>query len=105
MKEQVEERLHFYETGATPRKNTEVMKEAIAEAKSVLVAAAEGAPGDLVSSEKKKKKKKKRTSELDDSALVQAQADLFVEEMETDSGAASAKKKKKKHKKSLETEA
>ena len=104
LKEQVEERLHFYETGATPRKNTEVMKEAIAEAKAVLVTVAEGTPGDLASSEKKKKKKKKRSSELDDSTHVQPQDDLFAEEMETDSGAASAKKKKKKHKKSLETE-
>lgn len=106
LKEQVEERLHFYETGTTPRKNTDVMREAIAEAKAVLVTAAEGTPGGPAgSSEKKKKKKKKRISELEESGLVQAPEELLVEEMETDSGAASAKKKKKKHKKSLETEA
>ena len=32
LKEQVEERLTFFETGATPRKNIDVMKEAISEA-------------------------------------------------------------------------
>ena len=31
LKEQVEERLTFFETGATPRKNIDVMKEAISE--------------------------------------------------------------------------
>ena len=29
LKEQVEERLSFFETGATPRKNLDVMKEAM----------------------------------------------------------------------------
>eukprot|EP01137_Pigoraptor_chileana_P005743 Opistho-2@49202 len=32
MREQVEERLNFYETGVAPRKNIDVMKEALAEA-------------------------------------------------------------------------
>lgn len=31
LREQVEERLAFFETGATPRKNLDVMKEAIGE--------------------------------------------------------------------------
>lgn len=31
LKEQVEERLTFFETGATPRKNVDVMKEAMSE--------------------------------------------------------------------------
>ena len=31
LKEQVEERLTFFETGATPRKNIDVMKEAMSE--------------------------------------------------------------------------
>ena len=31
LKEQVEERLMFFETGATPRKNIDVMKEAMSE--------------------------------------------------------------------------
>lgn len=31
LRDQVEERLAFYETGETPRKNLEVMKEAVAQ--------------------------------------------------------------------------
>lgn len=31
LREQVEERLSFYETGAVPRKNVDVMKEAVQE--------------------------------------------------------------------------
>lgn len=48
MHEQVEERLKFYESGEAPRKNVDVMKEAISE-----VTAGQ-------TSEKKKKKKKKK---------------------------------------------
>ncbi len=33
LKEQVEERLKFYETGDAPKKNAEVMKEAMEEVK------------------------------------------------------------------------
>jgi len=34
LKDQVEERLNFYETGTTPRSNEEVMKEAVQKVKS-----------------------------------------------------------------------
>lgn len=44
----MEDRLKFYETGDTPKKNIDVMKEAIEEVTQ------------LASSEKKKKKKKKK---------------------------------------------
>jgi len=59
LKEQVEERLKFYETGETPRKNVLVMEEAITELKKLQ---------DTVtpSSEKKKKKKKKVKMEEED---------------------------------------
>ena len=58
LKEQVEERLKFYETGETPRKNVLVMEEAITELKKLQ---------DTVtpSSEKKKKKKKVKVEEED----------------------------------------
>lgn len=52
LKEQVEERLKFYETGETPRKNVSVMEEAISELKKLQATV-------TPSSEKKKKKKKK----------------------------------------------
>ncbi|XP_050313623.1 nucleolar protein 56 [Anthonomus grandis grandis] len=50
LRQQVEDRLKFYETGDVPKKNIDVMKEAIEEV------------NELVKSEKKKKKKKKRTA-------------------------------------------
>ncbi|XP_066260930.1 nucleolar protein 56 [Euwallacea similis] len=50
LKQQVEDRLKFYETGNVPKKNIDVMQEAIEEVKH------------LVTSENKKKKKKKRTA-------------------------------------------
>ncbi|NWT48350.1 NOP56 protein, partial [Chroicocephalus maculipennis] len=56
LREQVEERLAFYETGEPPRKNLEVMKEAVVEASEVV---AEGGGKQ----EKKEKKKKKREKE------------------------------------------
>lgn len=36
LREQVEERLSFYETGAVPRKNVDVMKEAVKEVRGCL---------------------------------------------------------------------
>ena len=37
LREQVEDRLKFYESGDIPRKNVDVMHEALAEAQAVLV--------------------------------------------------------------------
>ena len=37
LRNQVEDRLKFYETGDIPAKNVDVMKEALAEAKALLV--------------------------------------------------------------------
>lgn len=34
LRDQVEERLSFYETGEAPRKNLDVMKEAVAEVRA-----------------------------------------------------------------------
>lgn len=62
MKEQVEERLRFYEEGVAPKKNVDAMKEAVEKVKSQLGAEAVG--GDGGSSKKDKKKKdKKRAAE------------------------------------------
>uniref|UniRef100_W5KKZ3 Nucleolar protein 56 n=1 Tax=Astyanax mexicanus TaxID=7994 RepID=W5KKZ3_ASTMX len=59
LRDQVEERLSFYETGETPRKNLDVMKEAVAEATEV---AAE-MKRKLEKKEKKEKKREKRRLE------------------------------------------
>lgn len=37
LREQVEERLSFYETGAVPRKNVDVMQEAVKEVRNAAV--------------------------------------------------------------------
>ena len=57
LRDQVEERLKFYETGAAPRKNMDVMNEVARQ----LASNADG--DDNVQAEKKKKKKKKKTEE------------------------------------------
>lgn len=60
LRQQVEDRLKFYETGDIPKKNIEVMKEAIEEI---------GLSADMVdgtaSAKKKKKKKEKKEVAMD----------------------------------------
>merc|ERR1712083_1096882 len=56
LRDQVEDRLKFYETGDTPKKNIDVMKEAIEQAEIAAAAA-------LKAEKKKKKKDKKRRLE------------------------------------------
>jgi nucleolar protein 56 len=56
LRQQVEDRLKFYETGDIPRKNIDVMKEAVEEA--------EAAAQLQMAKKKKKKKSKKRSSEV-----------------------------------------
>ncbi|XP_058060258.1 nucleolar protein 56 [Anopheles bellator] len=101
LKQQVEDRLKFYESGETPRKNLEVMQEAIAVASEQQAAA------------KKKKKKNKRKN---DEANVSAQngatngADESVlngstVDMDQTADVANGEPKKKKKKKSKVTEA
>ena len=58
MKEQVEERLRFYEDGVAPRKNIDMMGEALAKVKEQL-----GAEGKEAAPKKEKKKDKKRAAE------------------------------------------
>ena len=79
--DQVEDRLTFYDTGEAPKKNLDVMREAIAELnKSV-------AEGDE-QGEKKKKKKKKGADKEEKEAAVEVKEESDVKD----------KKKKKKQK-------
>lgn len=78
LRQQVEDRLKFYETGDIPKKNIEVMQEAIEEVKNLSEKAA------------KKKKKKKRTAS---EALDESQANGTAE---SESLEPPKKKKKKK---------
>ncbi|XP_033340792.2 nop56 ribonucleoprotein [Megalopta genalis] len=58
LRQQVEDRLKFYETGEIPKKNIDVMKEALEEAAQILASIETETP------KKKKKKDKKRKSEV-----------------------------------------
>ncbi|NXA43709.1 NOP56 protein, partial [Eudromia elegans] len=93
LREQVEERLAFYETGEPPRKNLDVMKEAMVEASEVVAEVRR-------KQEKKEKKKKKREKRrLEALAAAEELEDSVLEENETEP------KKKKKKKKEQELEA
>jgi len=90
LKEQVEERLKFYETGDLPRKNVDVMNEAVEEVADE-------------AKKKKKKEKKKRKAEAADTTLdTTAGADTTMEAADGDEP---PKKKKKKKNKENEPEA
>ncbi|XP_062867156.1 nucleolar protein 56 [Trichomycterus rosablanca] len=100
LRDQVEERLSFYETGETPRKNLDVMKEAVVEA-------GEAAAEIKRKTEKKEKKKKKRekrrlealsTAEGDEEEVEakKAKSNRDAHENGEEADRAVAKKKKKK---------
>merc|ERR1712029_278423 len=76
LKEQVEDRLKFYETGDLPRKNVEVMAEAVEEA------------AEDAKKKKKKEKKKRKAEDAEEPVVTEEAAD--TEEP--------PKKKKKKNK-------
>ncbi|CAG0904142.1 unnamed protein product [Cyprideis torosa] len=81
MKEQVEERLKFYASGAKPRKNLDVMK-----------LAAEQAKLEAESSGKKKKSKKRKSSQMENGEV---EAETIVNGNEESLSSAEKKKKKK----------
>ena len=104
LKQQVEDRLKFYESGEVPRKNIEVMQEAMA------AVAAETQNGTAETPVKKEKKKKKRKLEeaANGKSEEQAVATNGKEESETaadENGEEPKKKKKKKKNKNKDAEA
>ncbi|XP_074109009.1 nop56 ribonucleoprotein [Cotesia typhae] len=95
LRQQVEDRLKFYETGDVPKKNIEVMKEALAEAALAIEAEVNG-NGEVDGEGKKKKKNKNKKRKAED-------ADITTEEVngeENGVGKENGEKKKKKKKKS-----
>lgn len=90
LRDQVEERLKFYDTGDTPRKNLDVMTAVATSLRKM-----SGADGSA-SAKKDKKKKKKRDSEA-------AEMDVDEEEVELKS-AKKAKKSKKEKEEEVEVE-
>eukprot|EP00731_Ephydatia_muelleri_P020406 Em0013g133a len=93
LKGQVEERLSFYESGVVPKKNIDVMKEAIAELK-------EKQQNATVLSEKKKKKRKRDETEEEVQEQQPAVESAAMETTAETDGV--TPKKKKKSRKSLE---
>lgn len=124
LKQQVEDRLKFYETGENPAKNIDVMRQAVTEAGDAKEAAVKAQKkqakkmkrklaemnesmetadepsmnGTMNGEEPKKKKKKKKDKENDESQIVEVSAEP-QEDVETPA------KKKKKKKKSADEEA
>ncbi|XP_061730705.1 nucleolar protein 56 [Nerophis ophidion] len=115
LREQVEERLSFYETGEVPRKNIDVMKEAVQQAADVAVEMKR----KLNKQEKKRKKREKKLQELKEEegedGNVEVNGDVetpvakkkkhAAEAAENGAGDSSAKKKKKQKVKEEEEEA
>ncbi|XP_046723370.1 nucleolar protein 56 [Silurus meridionalis] len=99
LRDQVEERLAFYETGETPRKNLDVMKEAVVQAGEVAEIKRK-----IEKKEKKRKKREKRKSEALSTAegeeeaveAKKAKANGDSETQETREAGVTGKKKKKK---------
>ncbi|ELT94557.1 hypothetical protein CAPTEDRAFT_159443 [Capitella teleta] len=104
LRDQVEERLTFYETGDAPQKNVDVMKTAIGKAAEE----AEAARLEKKNKKKEKKKAKKRKAEEksqngDTSLNTTGAADTTME-MEEEGDEPAAKKQKKKKKKAKKAE-
>jgi len=101
LREQVEERLKFYQTGAKPRKNIDVMNEVAQH----LAAAGTSTPRKKDSmdidpkknkSSKKKKKRKLDSDEEEEAFITPQKSQKLTEEVVTPKSS-SKKKKKKKH--------
>lgn len=95
LKQQVEDRLKFYESGDVPRKNIEVMKEAIEAASQEVVSAPQS----------EKKKKKKRQAEAETNGANDNGALPVEEEAENGNADADGEPKKKKKKKNKNKQA
>merc|ERR1739842_277391 len=85
LKEQVEERLKFYETGDLPRKNVDVMNEAVEEA------------ADELKKKKKKEKKKRKAEEASGDTTMDTTAGADTTQESADGDEPPKKKKKKKN--------
>jgi nucleolar protein 56 len=89
LREQVEERLRFYDTGETPRKNIDVMTSVSDTLKKTVEK----------SDKKEKKSKKDKKSSDDEIVLPSKKKEEVVEEEADEDGSEDKKKKKKKDKK------
>ena len=98
LREQVEERLKFYETGSAPRRNIDVMSEV---AKSLKVDDDDDVDMEDATpkKDKKSKKKDKKKRKADDDGEADAEEKPSKKAKSSEEAAASDKKKSKKEKK------
>jgi len=99
LKQQVEDRLSFFETGEVPKKNIDVMKEACAK-----IEANSAEPEESGEKKKKRKKKKKSKAASDNEDEEVSPAKKAKVEDESDEVPEETPKKKKKKKKSAQPE-
>ena len=92
LRQQVEDRLKFYETGDVPKKNIDVMKEAIEEAAQTVV------EEEVPKKKKKKDKKRKREEEELQNGNSNGVSEEAVKEEDAVDDLPKKKKKKKKSK-------
>jgi nucleolar protein 56 len=93
LRDQVEERLKFYETGAAPRKNLDVMKEAMKEAHDEAGNGSDsGDDSDVEVAVAKSSKKDKKKSKATSSGKADDDDDDDDDKMEVDAGGESAKR-------------
>jgi nucleolar protein 56 len=100
LKEQVEERLRFYDTGAAPRKNVDVMnavRKELEEAGVLVVGA--GEEGEKKKKKKKKEKKREEEEGEEEDAASSPTKEGNKRKAEVEESAEKKKKKKKKEKK------
>ena len=105
LQKQVEDRLKFYDSGALPPKNAEIMADAVLKA--------EEAKNEIIKKEKKKKEKKKSKKAKNGEEAATNGVETHMEEMSikeesaikqenTDEVAEPKKKKKKKNKENID---
>ena len=99
LRDQVEERLKFYETGAAPRKNVDVMEEVARQLKAGQPDDDDEVMEDASDDKPKKKEKKKKKDKKRKAEDVEAEGD----EEEEPKSVKKAKKESKKSKKDPET--
>ncbi|XP_029359166.1 nucleolar protein 56 [Echeneis naucrates] len=87
LREQVEERLSFYETGEVPRKNVDVMKEAVKEATDVAA--------EIKRKLDKKEKKRKKREQKQQEANGETNGEAGVENGDADATVTKKKNKKR----------
>lgn len=88
LREQVEERLKFYEDGTAPRKNLEVMKEAVVEA---------AADNEMDVDSDQRKGSSSNVTPMEDADVIKLEKEEAIETPSTDKKKSKKKKSKKEH--------